>query len=176
MICCDCGTSGTLRVRRQSQHRHRYRIYPVLGRFVVIHRAFLFRFGIGAGLSGLLQAGLLLLRSSAMEFAHVPLVCFLLAGLVSIIRGSPFMRNHGLMRSFEPDSRHTTRKDNPTHQRRSSTGTRTTCGPAFVSCFYSPAHCKSSTASDCVSVNVVAFNVCMFRSDHSRHERRYDKI
>jgi hypothetical protein len=59
------------------------------GDFVVIHRAFLFRFGIGAGLSGLLQAGLLLLRPSAVELAHVPPVFFLLAGLVSIIRGYP---------------------------------------------------------------------------------------
>lgn len=59
------------------------------GDFIVIHRAFLFRFGMGAGLSGLLQAALLFVRPSAALFAHVLFVLFVLAGVVSLIRGHP---------------------------------------------------------------------------------------
>ena len=58
------------------------------GDFVVIHRAFLFRLGIGAGLSGLLQAGFLLVRPSAVLFAHILLALFILAGVVSLVRES----------------------------------------------------------------------------------------
>lgn len=58
------------------------------GDFVVIHREFLFRFGIGAGLSGVLQVGFFLVQPSAVLFAHIPFVLFVLAGVLSLIRGS----------------------------------------------------------------------------------------
>ena len=73
-----------------------------LGEFVVIHRAFLFRLGIGAGISGLLQAGLLIVRPSVVLFAHFLFVFFLLAGLVSLIRTHPIHEEPWFNTLFEP--------------------------------------------------------------------------
>lgn len=59
------------------------------GDFVTIHRTFLFRIAVGAGLSGLLRVGFLLVRPSVVSLAQIPLIIFILIGFLSLVRGHP---------------------------------------------------------------------------------------